>query len=268
MNQKAYKKPQHLSKDDRFGQILTQKTSKSIIYPIKIVFLHQIHSIMSRFLFILITLIYPFLNLARKDSHYSYAQLSISEGLSQANVRSILLDQKGNLWVGTKNGLNQYSQQKMENFFHQAVQQCLLFDNGPTRTALDLRRKQTFFLQHQGKEVHYMGPIGWLPFQRNPTKVPEDRKQELHLPMWFARFGTNFPCHPTRSNRKTGNLSGRYDIQWNILCQRYRKPFVRDSLELSFTRTHLWCKEQGYFPKTLVQVHHPKLSERKLLRVV
>ena len=91
--------------------------------------MHQIHSIMSRFLFILITLIYPFLNLAGKDSHYSYAQLSISEGLSQANVRSILLDQKGNLWVGTKNGLNQYSQQKMENFFHQADNIHSLPDN-------------------------------------------------------------------------------------------------------------------------------------------
>ena len=86
----------------------------------KIVFLHQTHSIMYRFLFILITLVFPFLKLTGKDTHYSYTQLSINEGLSQANVRSILLDQKGNLWIGTKNGLNHYSEQKMKNFFHQA----------------------------------------------------------------------------------------------------------------------------------------------------
>ncbi|MBQ8442292.1 MAG: AraC family transcriptional regulator, partial [Bacteroides sp.] len=34
-------------------------------------------------------------------------------------MESILLDQRGDLWVGTKNGLNLYSQQRMENFFHQ-----------------------------------------------------------------------------------------------------------------------------------------------------
>ena len=95
----------------------------------KIVFLHQTYSIMYRFLFILITLVFPFLKLTGKDTHYSYTQLSINEGLSQANVRSILLDQKGNLWIGTKNGLNHYSEQKMENFFHQADNMHSLPDN-------------------------------------------------------------------------------------------------------------------------------------------
>ena len=84
---------------------------------------------MYRFLFILITLVFPFLKLTGKDTHYSYTQLSINEGLSQANVRSILLDQKGNLWIGTKNGLNHYSEQKMENFFHQADNMHSLPDN-------------------------------------------------------------------------------------------------------------------------------------------
>ena len=91
--------------------------------------MHQTHSIMYRFLFILITLVFPFLKLTGKDTHYSYTQLSINEGLSQANVRSILLDQKGNLWIGTKNGLNHYSEQKMENFFHQADNMHSLPDN-------------------------------------------------------------------------------------------------------------------------------------------
>ena len=74
---------------------------------------------MSRFWFIIVIFVFSFSTLLGKNSHYAYTSLSISEGLSQANVESILLDQRGDLWVGTKNGLNLYSQQRMENFFHQ-----------------------------------------------------------------------------------------------------------------------------------------------------
>ena len=70
-----------------------------------------------------------FPSLLGKTSHYSYTPLSINEGLSQANVKAILLDQKGGLWIGTKNGLNHYSQQKMENFFYQTGNIHSLPDN-------------------------------------------------------------------------------------------------------------------------------------------
>lgn len=73
---------------------------------------------MSRFLFLFTSCFLMALNLFGRNSHYSYTQLSIGEGLSQASVESILLDHKGNLWIGTKNGLNHYSQQTIKNFFH------------------------------------------------------------------------------------------------------------------------------------------------------
>lgn len=91
--------------------------------------MYQIHHVMYRFLSILIAFSFSFLNLHGKNSHYSYTQLSVGEGLSQANVKTILLDQKGDLWIGTKDGLNRYSQQKMENFFHQAGNIHSLPDN-------------------------------------------------------------------------------------------------------------------------------------------
>ena len=84
---------------------------------------------MHRILYTLIVCILAIPNLMGKDTHYSYTQLSINEGLSQANVTSILLDQKGDLWIGTKNGLNQYAQQEMKNFFHKIMDKNSLPDN-------------------------------------------------------------------------------------------------------------------------------------------
>ena len=91
--------------------------------------MHQTHYIMYRILFIFIAYILSIPSILGKNSHYSYAQLSINEGLSQANVETILLDQRGELWIGTKNGLNLYTQQKIKNFFHQSGDKNSLLDN-------------------------------------------------------------------------------------------------------------------------------------------
>ena len=73
---------------------------------------------MHRFILLLITYIIIFSSAWGSNVHYSYTQLSLEEGLSQASVQSILLDSRGDLWIGTKNGLNLYAQQKMTNYFH------------------------------------------------------------------------------------------------------------------------------------------------------
>ena len=84
---------------------------------------------MQRLLILILTCLMFFPNLSGRNTHYSFAQLSIEEGLSQANVTSILLDSRGDLWVGTKNGLNRYVRQVMENFFHSIEDQHSLPDN-------------------------------------------------------------------------------------------------------------------------------------------
>ena len=73
---------------------------------------------MPRILLLFITSFLFFLNLSGNNVQYSYTQLSLDKGLSQASVQSILLDSRGNLWIGTRNGLNLYAQQKMTNYFH------------------------------------------------------------------------------------------------------------------------------------------------------
>lgn len=40
-----------------------------------------------------------------QDFNYSFTQLSTNQGLSQASVTSVTMDQKGRLWIGTQSGL-------------------------------------------------------------------------------------------------------------------------------------------------------------------
>ena len=50
--------------------------------------------------------------------NYSFTQLSIEQGLSQSTAQSILLDHKGTLWIGTKSGLNSYTQEGIKTYIH------------------------------------------------------------------------------------------------------------------------------------------------------
>lgn len=84
---------------------------------------------MKQILLLILVCLTALTNLSGQNAHYSYAQLSIDEGLSRANVTCILLDSRGHLWTGTKNGLNRYAQQKMENFFHSISDRNSLPDN-------------------------------------------------------------------------------------------------------------------------------------------
>ena len=50
--------------------------------------------------------------------NYSFTQLSIEQGLSQSTAQSILFDHKGTLWIGTKSGLNSYTQEGIKTYLH------------------------------------------------------------------------------------------------------------------------------------------------------
>ncbi len=92
---------------------------------------------MPRILSLIIISIWAFLNLSGNNVHYSYTQLSLDKGLSQASVQAILLDSKGNLWIGTRNGLNLYAQQKMTNYYHSLKNLHSIPDNQITHLAED-----------------------------------------------------------------------------------------------------------------------------------
>ena len=92
---------------------------------------------MPRILILVITSLMVFLNLSGNNIPYSYTQLSLNKGLSQASVQAILLDRGGNLWIGTRNGLNLYTQQKMTNYFHYLENRNSIPDNQIVHLAED-----------------------------------------------------------------------------------------------------------------------------------
>lgn len=50
---------------------------------------------------------------AAQNSPYAYIPISLENGLSQPNVTSLLLDSRGSLWIGTRNGLNRMDRQEI-----------------------------------------------------------------------------------------------------------------------------------------------------------
>lgn len=54
----------------------------------------------------------------RGQENYSFEQISLQQGLSQASVKSILRDAYGMLWIGTESGLNRYDASEMRNYYH------------------------------------------------------------------------------------------------------------------------------------------------------
>lgn len=53
------------------------------------------------------------------EVHYNFKQVSVGDGLSHSTVTSILKTSKGNLWVGTRSGLNIIDQDEIRIYLHE-----------------------------------------------------------------------------------------------------------------------------------------------------
>ena len=62
-------------------------------------------------------------------NRYFVEQISLSEGLSQTSVQTVLRDAKGLVWIGTKDGLNRYDESEMNTYFHEPEDSTSIPDN-------------------------------------------------------------------------------------------------------------------------------------------
>lgn len=61
--------------------------------------------------------------------NYSFKQITITEGLTQSTVNSLLLDSKGIFWIGTKSGLNRFAKRELTTFLNDRTKKYSLPDN-------------------------------------------------------------------------------------------------------------------------------------------
>ena len=54
-----------------------------------------------------------------RAEHYYFKQISLKEGLP-SNVRCILRDEQGFVWIGTKSGLGKFDGHELKRYKHQA----------------------------------------------------------------------------------------------------------------------------------------------------
>lgn len=69
---------------------------------------------------LLVLMILPGYSAEVADTHPDFycKQISIESGLSQSSVTSIIRDRLGQLWIGTRSGLNLFDRDQLVNFFH------------------------------------------------------------------------------------------------------------------------------------------------------
>lgn len=68
------------------------------------------------YIFVLLHIIFTFLPVGAADFHYGFRQIGNKEGLSASNVKDIMQDSYGFIWIATKNGLDRYDGVSVKTF--------------------------------------------------------------------------------------------------------------------------------------------------------
>lgn len=88
------------------------------------------------FLYLLLFFFFPLSLYAQQTG---WQELTISDGLSQGMIFDLLQDQKGFIWVATKDGLNRYDGHNFKVFTHDPYNQYSISDNNCSALLLDSR---------------------------------------------------------------------------------------------------------------------------------
>ena len=70
----------------------------------------------SGFLFLSVVLVFTSNGLKAQTNHYRFTRLDVNHGLSHNQVKTILKDSEGFVWIGTNSGLNRYDGYSLKVF--------------------------------------------------------------------------------------------------------------------------------------------------------
>ena len=70
-----------------------------------------------------------FFHLAGQAADYRFRHLTSQDGLPHQQVETMTQDQKGNIWIGTRNGLVRYDGYEMRSYFHDNTNEHSLSNN-------------------------------------------------------------------------------------------------------------------------------------------
>ncbi|MFD2574620.1 ATP-binding protein [Spirosoma soli] len=101
-------------------------------------------------------LLIPFWGFAQPTRHITkgWQELTISDGLSQGMIFGVAQDQKGFVWVATKDGLNRYDGHNFTVFTHNPYNKYSLSDNACSALMIDRRGRLWVGTLNQGLNLY------------------------------------------------------------------------------------------------------------------
>lgn len=117
-----------------------------------------------------------------RAEHYYFKQISLKEGLP-SNVRCILRDEQGFVWIGTKSGLGKFDGHELKRYKHQANDPNSLLHNLIYQIAED-KQHNIWVLTEKG--------IARYQQQSNDFTFPHGRgREEYHRLFLLPCLGRN-----------------------------------------------------------------------------
>lgn len=122
-----------------------------------------------------------------------FDKITINEGLSQNSVWSIIQDEKGFLWFGTRDGLNRYDGYSIRTYYNNPQQQGSLSGNFARDMILDPQKRLWVATNAAGLSLYRGQTDDFETFRhdpQNPASLSDDHCRALALDrsgrMWIA----------------------------------------------------------------------------------
>jgi ligand-binding sensor domain-containing protein/class 3 adenylate cyclase/predicted metal-dependent HD superfamily phosphohydrolase len=142
---------------------------------------------MWRYLFILFLLGSHFSDHLFGQGNYRFRNYTISDGLSQSSVTSIVQDQENNLWIGTQDGLNRFDGHRFEVF---TADNTVGLSNGYIKCSLRTNDGKLWFGTNQGLVRYTSGTETFQTYHPKGSKAMqvESMCEDREANIWLSTF--------------------------------------------------------------------------------